>query len=104
MDLSLIWEDFMARLWQEPAIEDAKCKKYAGIPFIYLRPVLGRHASLPGLIQKSAARAMRGRQLHCETVFVRSGEVYVYRHRFYVPQKKMFCGGNLCPDCIRFEE
>lgn len=104
MDLNLIWEEFITRLNGEPAIEEAMCRKYAGIPFLYLRPVSGEGRALPGLIQKAAARAMRGRQLHCETVFVRSGKVFVYRHRFYVPQKKMFCCGNLCPDCIRFED
>jgi hypothetical protein len=46
---------------------------------------------------------MRGKQLHCETIFVRQEEhLYVFRHRFYVPQQKMFCCGNLCPDCILY--
>ncbi|KWW11574.1 MULTISPECIES: hypothetical protein [Peribacillus] len=105
MDLDQIWHQFIVHLLANDEITEASVKKFTGIPFIYI------HYQSPEkdegllffLIKKAASHSMRGKQLHCETIFVRQEEqVYVFRHRFFVPQKKMFCCGNLCPDCILF--
>ncbi|WP_409305308.1 hypothetical protein [Peribacillus sp. SCS-155] len=105
MDLDVIWSKFISLLVSEPYVETADYKKIAGIPFLYI--TYSGNVNL-GMIEKiikqSAGKAMRGKQLHSETTFVREdpARIYVFRHRFYVPQRKMFCCGNLCPDCIRF--
>lgn len=105
MDLETIWASFINTLSAHEKIEHVSYKKAAGIPFLYIRHT--EHASMEEIlsfIKKAAAKSMRGRKLHSETVFVRKEkELLVFRHRFYVPQRKMFCCGNLCPDCIRFE-
>ncbi|MGF2615527.1 hypothetical protein FZC84_14790 [Rossellomorea vietnamensis] len=101
MDLALIWDKFAEHLQSFEGIEDYEMKKIAGIPFIYIKAELPKE-ELEDSIKRAAAKSIRGKRLHSETVYVRKrSEYYVYRHRFYVPQEKMFCCGNLCVDCIR---
>ncbi|KZE49703.1 hypothetical protein [Rossellomorea marisflavi] len=103
MDLETIWQLFLSHLQAEEQILNARVQKRAGIPFLYVESELGRE-ELEYSIRKWSARAMRGKRLHSETIFFRAaGDLSVYRHRFYVPQEKMFCCGNLCPDCVRFK-
>ncbi|MDG5470175.1 hypothetical protein P6709_00355 [Jeotgalibacillus sp. ET6] len=104
MDINLIWEDFVQRLSKTEGITGVRWKKIAGIPFLYISVDGLEKERLHYEIRKNAGRAMRGKRLHAETVPVRQNQdEYVFRHRFYVPQEKMFCCGNLCPDCIRFK-
>lgn len=103
MDLNHIWDLFIDSLSQQNEISNCHYKKITGIPFLYIKVTqdIGKH-EIEKNIQMSAAKVMKGKQLHCETSFVRSDKsLYVYQHRFLVPQKKMFCCGNLCKDCIR---
>ncbi|WP_285766494.1 hypothetical protein [Peribacillus sp. SI8-4] len=103
MDLDPIWHQFITRLLSHDEITEASVKKFTGIPFLYIHYHSGDERLLIYLIKKAASHSMRGKQLHCETIFVRQEEhIHVFRHRFFVPQKKMFCCGNLCPDCILF--
>jgi hypothetical protein len=104
MDLTYIWDDFIDSLRDEPGITSCFAKKIAGIPFLYVETELDRE-DVEYLIRKRSARAMRGKRLHSHTIFFRSqSSLYVYRHRFYVPQEKMFCCGNLCVDCVRLKQ
>ena len=101
MDLAVIWDKFAEHLQSFEGVEDFEMKKIAGIPFIYVRGTLPKE-KLEELIKIASAKSMRGKRLHSETVYVRQKDCQsVYRHRFYVPQEKMFCCGNLCVDCIR---
>ena len=104
MDLKVIWDFFIERLRQENGIEDAYVKWSAGIPFIYIVSAKEK-SDIEYTIKKWSAKAMRGKRLHSDTIFFREKEsLYVYRHRFYVPQEKMFCCGNLCVDCVRLKQ
>jgi hypothetical protein len=104
MDLSVIWDEFIEYLRAEPDIHDASAKRIAGIPFLYIDTMLDK-SDVEYLIKKWSARAMRGKRLHSDTIFFRShSSIFVYRHRFYVPQEKMFCCGNLCVDCVRLKQ
>jgi hypothetical protein len=104
MDLNMIWDFFIDQLKQEDGIEDAHVKWSAGIPFIYIRSKKEK-SEIEYSIKKWSARAMRGKRLHSDTIFFREEvSLYVYRHRFYVPQEKMFCCGNLCVDCVRLRQ
>jgi hypothetical protein len=105
MDLEPIWQFFINKLSSNSCITTVYWKKITGVPFLYVTTAtqLSRQ-SLEELIISSAAAAMKGQRLHSETVFVRQNEsLFVYRHRFYVPQEKMFCCGNLCIDCTRLK-
>jgi hypothetical protein len=103
MDLEPIWETFITRLTLHPFIESVYRKKITGIPFLYIslkQPLV--QVDIEKEISKCSIIAVKGKRLHSETIFVRNeGMMYVYRHRFLVPQEKMFCCGNLCKDCTR---
>ncbi|MCA1053393.1 hypothetical protein LCM10_00240 [Rossellomorea aquimaris] len=104
MDLKVIWDEFIDYLNGDLAIEEANVKWIAGIPFLYIRSELDKR-EVEHAIKKWSARSMRGKRLHSETIFFREdSSQYVYRHRFYVPQEKMFCCGNLCVDCVRLKQ
>ncbi|BCB03234.1 hypothetical protein [Bacillus sp. KH172YL63] len=104
MDLNEIWNYFLTQLQQEDDIQTAYVKRSAGIPFLYVQSS-NQKKDLEHIILKWSARAMRGKRLHSDTIFFRNeGALYVYRHRFYVPQEKMFCCGNLCVDCVRLKQ
>ena len=105
MDLDIIWLAFLKDLEQSASILEAKRMTYAGIPFLYLTAV-NENVTLNELereISACAGKVMKGKQLHTKTQFVRNeSSLYVFKHRFLVPQRKMFCCGNECIDCIRF--
>lgn len=105
MDLDKIWDLFIEQLGTSIYIKNTYYKKITGIPFLYVEHLLSRECldKIVLEIQYYSGIAMRGKQLHCKTTYVReTPQMFVFRHRFYVPQRKMFCCGNLCKDCIRF--
>jgi hypothetical protein len=103
MDLFYIWNHFLQTLRGKDAINSVELKKITGIPFIYITSTLEKNV-LEEEVKKASAQAMRGKRLHSNTAFVRQEQrLYVYRHRFFVPQEKMFCCGNLCVDCVRLK-
>ena len=104
MNLEEIWNPFLNRLAESTYVNTVSKQTITGIPFLYLTVNSNiRKAEIEMLIKLEAAKSMRGKQLRMEYSFVREEEqMLVYRVRFLVPQEKMFCCGNLCPDCIRF--
>ncbi|MFD1735694.1 hypothetical protein ACFSCX_03865 [Bacillus salitolerans] len=107
MNLNSIWSSFLLELEQHIDIEKAEMRKFSGLPFLFIETrndaidieLIEQH------IRLASAHAMKGKRLHSETVFVRKeAKQFVYRHRFFVPQEKMFCCGNLCEDCIRLKK
>ncbi|MBD1380963.1 hypothetical protein [Metabacillus arenae] len=103
MDLASVWEIFLFELQKHPLINQCFTKKIAGIPFLYVfhKEHLTQN-ELEKQLKASAKIAMTGKKITSETTFVRNdGIQFVYRHRFFVPQEKMFCCGNMCIDCIR---
>ncbi len=104
MDLEMVWNTFIEYLLSTSKFMDVSMSKRAGIPFLYLTSISPvERKTVEPLIEKAAVKAMKGKRLHFESVYVRKENLLlVYRSRFYVPQQKMFCCGNLCHDCIRF--
>jgi hypothetical protein len=105
MKLEQVWQAFIHQLMKNDLIVKACWNKITGIPFLYLLAKENTAQSeIEHIILISSAAVMKGKRLHCQTVFVRNEDnLFVYRHRFLVPQEKMFCCGNLCADCIRFK-
>ncbi|MED4125394.1 hypothetical protein P4641_15630 [Halalkalibacterium halodurans] len=102
MDLDLVWTDFLRELRSQDKIENLSSRTYSGFPFLYVKTPLSRN-ELEHLLKEAAGLVMKGKQLHADLVYVRTfAQTYVYRVRFYVPLRKMFCCGNGCIDCIRF--
>ncbi|WP_226578423.1 hypothetical protein [Halobacillus litoralis] len=81
-------------------------KKVTGLPFVYLWPKDGiARSEIEERLKWCAAKSMKGKRLTLAMTYVRRNQAfYVYRVRFLVPQRKMFCCGNFCEDCIRFTE
>lgn len=98
------WNQFIEQLTMHKVIKTCTYQKIAGIPFLYIHVnQIINQKDLEHIICTHSANVMKGKQLHSETIFVRVDHpIYVFRHRFYVPLKKMFCCGNLCVDCVRF--
>ncbi|MBM6618576.1 hypothetical protein [Bacillus suaedaesalsae] len=105
MDLDDIWVMFLHELSSYRHYHSVKKQIYTGVPFLYIQVAENTNTSQEDIettIKKAAARSMKGKRLHSETIFVRQEQhLFVYRHRFYVPQEKMFCCGNLCVNCVR---
>lgn len=102
VDLTTIYSSFQDFLKENRDFTCVKLKKIAGVPFLYIVTEVDRNR-LEKRIKEAASRSMKGKRLSSQTLFVRYElPLYVYRHRFFVPQRKMFCCGNICPDCIRF--
>jgi hypothetical protein len=103
VDVNDIWDIFLENLAAQPNISKVIRKKVTGIPFLYIDTSLGQN-EVELIIRERSAKAMKGKRLQSMTTFVRMDNMtYVYRHRFYVPQQKMFCCGNLCDDCVRLQ-
>ncbi|MDN4523542.1 hypothetical protein [Fictibacillus fluitans] len=105
MNLDDIWTRFLEAFSQADFIVSVEKKLVAGLPFLYI--VAGNTVSseiIEETIKQEAIHAMKGKRLNAEIIFVRKeASLFVYRFRFLVPQEKMFCCGNLCEDCIRYQ-
>ncbi|AST92171.1 MULTISPECIES: hypothetical protein [Sutcliffiella] len=105
MSLQTIWAIFLTEMNSNSIIQLCERKDITGIPFIYITPAVD--ADLDLLLQTikiCSKKAMYKQRVTVKTNFVRkSDNIYVFRHRFFVPQEKMFCCGNLCEDCIRLK-
>jgi len=104
--LEAAWDLFLKTMQAQEAVNDCYRKFITGLPFIYVQKNHQRvsREDIEESLKVSAAKAMKGKTLTLSMYYVRESEdVFVYRIRFLVPQRKMFCCGNLCQDCIRFQ-
>jgi hypothetical protein len=105
MNLENIWSIFLKSLEERICMTKLEKKTFSGSPFLYIDvcdPYIQDKVVVESAIKEAAAYSIKGKRLHSDTIFVRfENNQYVFRHRFYVPQEKMFCCGNLCKDCIR---
>ncbi|WP_059170026.1 hypothetical protein [Bacillus sp. FJAT-27445] len=104
MELDSIYDIFVKKAGGLPGVASIEMKKIAGIPFLFIYPAeTGTRNGIEKGLRLCSSETMKGKRLSSETVFVRSDASFlVFRHRFFVPQRKMFCCGNLCLDCVRF--
>lgn len=101
MELDKIYSNFLNFLSQYKGVHSVDLKKVAGVPFLYIESSLDLSA-VEILIREASSKSMRGKRLSSQSIYVRSEPgLHVFRHRFFVPQRKMFCCGNLCVDCVR---
>lgn len=104
--LESAWDLFLNTMSDQEPVLDCYRKFVTGLPFIYVQK---KHQEvsreeIEESLKISAAKAMKGKTLTLSMYYVRESEdLFVYRIRFLVPQRKMFCCGNLCEDCIRFQ-
>lgn len=105
MSLQSIWAIFLTEMNSNSTIKHCERKDITGIPFIYI--TAAEDLDLEVILQTikiCSKKAMYKQRVTVKTNFVRKSDlIYVFRHRFFVPQEKMFCCGNLCEDCIRLK-
>ncbi|MEW4283852.1 hypothetical protein Q0N35_09145 [Priestia koreensis] len=105
MNLDEIWKIFFQHLHTSSHILQYEQKNFAGIPFLYIDADMNTtKKEIDEAILASSIRAASHQKVTWRTSFVRNdGSRYVYQHRFIVPLQKMFCCGNNCADCVRYE-
>ncbi|SDM62509.1 hypothetical protein SAMN04488137_1097 [Fictibacillus solisalsi] len=105
MNLDDIWFRFLTAFRQADSIVSIEKKLVAGLPFLYiLTSGTISEKMIEEMIKQEAIYAMKGKRINAEMIYVRKEAfLFVYRFRFLVPQEKMFCCGNLCEDCIRYQ-
>lgn len=102
MDVEHLYHELIKKIEQEKSFT-CTLKKRAGLPFLYISSLQDNLDvnELKDRVQSCAKQVIYKKRITFETHFVRqSNQLYVFRHRFYVPQEKMFCCGNLCMDCV----
>ncbi|WP_337193880.1 hypothetical protein [Pontibacillus yanchengensis] len=105
-ELEQAWDTFICYMSEHPKIANCYYKQVTGIPFIYIKGESQaiKRSDIEEVLKEAAAKAMKAKRLTLSMYHVRESEAfYVYRVRFLVPQQKMFCCGNICDDCIRFQ-
>lgn len=109
VELEQIWDTFLEELNKNDLVVHCFRKKVTGIPFLYVQidsdHIYDWEEKGQSFIHVCSKKAMFKKKVTVETHFFRCQDnLFVYRHRFYVPQEKMFCCGNLCEDCIRLKK
>lgn len=103
MDINILFDELLNTLSKEKHIQSCKITKVAGIPFLYIHTYeIMDENDLIKLIEGISSSIIKNKRITYQTIFVRkeSDFHYVFRHRFFVPQEKMFCCGHFCVDCI----
>lgn len=103
MDINFLYDELLDRLSKEKTIQFCKMTKVTGIPFLYIYTYkFMDEYHLTKRIEEASSIIIKNKRITYQTMFVRkeNENCYVYRHRFFVPQEKMFCCGNNCIDCI----
>ena len=102
-----IWELFFHCLKNNNLFQSIEQKKISGCYFIYItelnEPVaINQYSSQ---LKNCANQIISYYKITYHINFVRKeNKTIIFRHRFLVPQTKMFCCGNQCVDCVRFNK
>ncbi|WLR43645.1 hypothetical protein LC087_05725 [Bacillus carboniphilus] len=101
--LEEIWNKFILIIQENKNISDVNIKNITGTPFLYINSYANKQTILQ-IINEASQKSMYKKKVTKQTTFVRHQDgLYVFRHRFFVPQEKMFCCGNECVDCVRYK-
>lgn len=104
--LEEIWNQFFNCLSNYDEIVYSN-KLICGVNFLYMRSENNfmNQESIKNLILSCSKEYTNQYHLIYRIEFVRQEEGnFIFRHRFFVPNKKMFCCGNECADCTRFRK
>ncbi|MGE6893785.1 hypothetical protein [Priestia flexa] len=103
MTLDDVWFSFFSHFTRNKLIEQVEKKEISHVPFLYITSSKGDRHQIEKWIHIASETATTNAKVTWQTEFVRHAtSIYVYRHRFFVPQRKSFCCGNVCgTDCTR---
>jgi len=101
-----VWEQFFNCLSNYKQIVHYSNKQICGANFLYVQTdSFQSEESIRKLLLSCSKTITEQFKLIYRVEFTRKeNNQYVYNHRFYVPNKKMFCCGNNCANCTRFRK
>lgn len=102
-----IWDQFFLCISTNNEVKQVSSKVICGVFFLYIQVSnpLKSEEFIKNMIISCSKQFTTQYKLIYRIEFVRcDDDVYVFRHRFFVPNKKMFCCGNECVDCTRFRK
>jgi len=105
--LEAIWESFFQCMKNNKLINLIEQKKISGSYFIYIKESIESKSIIQyeSQLKDCANQIISIYKVSYHVNFVRKEKnIIIFRHRFLVPQTKMFCCGNQCIDCIRFNK
>lgn len=107
MMLDDIWDQFLLCISSNDEIKDVSNKLICGVIFLYIQPLIPHksEAFIKNILLTCSKQYTLQYKLLYRVEFVRVDQnIFVFRHRFYVPNQKMFCCGNKCSNCTRFRK
>jgi len=102
-----VWEQFFNCISNYKQINQFSNKQICGANFLYIQTDLQQtEEGLKKLLIDCARTITEQFKLIYRVEFIRNenNNNFVFKHRFYVPNKKMFCCGNNCANCTRFRK
>ncbi len=101
-----IWEQFTNCISNYKQITHFSNKLICGVNFLYVQSEIKmKEEEIKNLFITCSKQFTDEFKLIYRIEFIRKEDNhFVFRHRFYVPNKKMFCCGNQCTDCTRFRK
>jgi len=102
-----IWEQFLLCISSNAEVKEASNKLICGVIFLYIQPLVPQksEAFIKNIVLTCSKQYTSQYKYIYRIEFVRSEQhILIFRHRFYVPNQKMFCCGNECVNCTRFRK
>lgn len=104
--LEEVWEQFLNCISIKEHIKNYTSKTICGVQFIYIEPIdeYKDEKVMKNLLIDCSKQFTSKYTITYKVDFVRfEDETFIFRHRFFVPNKKMFCCGNCCVNCTRLQ-
>ncbi|PGL69780.1 hypothetical protein [Bacillus sp. AFS055030] len=101
-----VWEQFFKCIIKDKQINHFSTKQVCGVYFLYIQSECQQtEESIKKLLIECSKTITEQFKLIYRIEFIRNeNNHFVFKHRFYVPNKKMFCCGNNCANCTRFRK
>ncbi|MEE6452136.1 hypothetical protein RAH41_16305 [Gottfriedia acidiceleris] len=101
-----VWALFFNCISNYKQIYQFSNKQICGVSFLYIQtdPPQTEEAIKKLLIDCSRTITEQFILIYRVEFIRKENNNFVFKHRFYVPNKKMFCCGNNCLNCTRFRK
>lgn len=102
-----IWDQFLLCISSNDEVNEVSNKLICGVSFLYIQPLNPpkNESFIKNIVLTCSKQYTSQFKLIYRIEFVRVEQnIFVFRHRFYVPNQKMFCCGNECINCTRFRK
>ncbi|WP_139489407.1 hypothetical protein [Brevibacillus dissolubilis] len=102
--LDIYYDKILSALRKYPDSQELNWREFAGQRFLYVKSSAQVQTLMERLLGEGQM-TIAGTRLSLDCQYVRSqGDVHVFRYRLLVPNEKMFCCANGCPDCTLYRD